>query len=221
MHERPPHLRSVTVASREVNKIIGQFRPRSKVTFQFEDGLVFIGDHPETNFKFRSGFGITNRSTKTLENVFPGLIERVNNETGKIVILGNGASDLPVYLAERYRKGFLKDKPVVIDLFEYNLLLADLRVLKSNFLAANIEFPLERELLAVEAIQEDIKKGDLVSLLYEFGSGHVPEEAKGASLAINILGPSNETHEEQLEVLRQGGELLSFAADTKPRITKK
>lgn len=153
------------------------------------------------------GFGITARNLDQLEVTFPGFERRMDTETGKIVFLGNGLSDVPLIPAERYSCGEIEYPPVINDLFDYGHLYLDLLDLRTGFTLKGLRNPFENVICRLENLIEQVDLGNVVMKSYFFGSKDVPLEYCDASFAINSFGPPVTTISEQVSILGQGGEL--------------
>jgi hypothetical protein len=178
---------------------------KSGLFFNYESASRSL--HFAANKERLGGKGITDRYLDEIDGILPGIKKRVFQEEGKIVIPGNGLSDVPCLLAERYQRGKLHERPVILDVFSYPTLLHDLNEINHVFEVNALLPPAQSDVRSLTPIVEYIHSGDLIALQYYFGSGKVPSEAKQANLVINCHGPRLETLDEQLALLAPGGEL--------------
>jgi hypothetical protein len=162
-------------------------------------------------YEFIGGFGITWRTIAELEEDLPTITESLLKERGKIVFLGNGFSDVPLLVAKRYQAGLVKVPPVVVDIFDYNLVLEDFEIIKDGFLSKNISSPrpMAECHAKVSRLVKAANQGDLQLIRYYVGSGNVPDQIKEASLLINCFGPNIRSIKEQLSMLGKDGELCT------------
>lgn len=159
------------------------------------------------------GIGITGRNLTDIEEIIPGVTEELLTQTGKIIFLGNGLSTAPVEILE-VQHGALPEV-VVLDMFDYRKLLLDLQALKQSFFEEGMSFPadLSDYLLKCSQIVKEIDAGRVKAVEYSLGDGQLPEEAKGADLAINSYGPPNSTFHEQVSCLKVGGRLYNYSRE--------
>lgn len=159
--------------------------------------------------EFRGGYNISSRSMDEVRKLIPPIDEYLAEEHEKIVILGNGFSELAVDVAKRFESGQLHDRPVVVDLFDYQKADLDLRDLATKFQKQKLPFPLSQKATQLREIVDQIEKGNITAVQYTIGEGNPPEVLKNAHLLINIFGPSESTLAEQLSLLGARGKLLS------------
>ena len=163
-----------------------------------------------------------------MENFFPGFNRVLDELSGKAVFLGNGTSLLPQYLAERVAVGSLQERPVLVDVFDYQVLLGDLQLIRDAFVNDRTQLPddlpdgfwtkLNAQLENTQQIVDNIKARYYRATKYSVGSGRPPQAIKGAELVVNILGPGGDTLTEQLSLLARGGKLYtSHYYDRLPR----
>lgn len=162
------------------------------------------------------GVGITNRTLPQIDKEIPGIDQRILDETGKIIVLGNGFSNLPILLAYRFAEGRLKTPTVLVDLFNYSLTLEDLSRLRERILSSGLPIPrnLPVYISTLSRICAQIDAGNLVAEEYYIGSGNPPQSIKNADLAINCFGPSRLSILEQISLLGKTGELYTTSQIT-------
>lgn len=161
--------------------------------------------------EFVGGDGITYRSIDEIERMIPTVSKRFLRETGKIIFLGNGLSNVPLITAERHLRGKLKEIPVIVDLFDYESLQKDYENIMENCRRNNCVLPLhlQPDYEIARAINQACQEGHLKTVVYYVGSGKIPVDLKGASLAINCMGPNFNSINEQISMLAIGGELYT------------
>jgi hypothetical protein len=179
-------------------------------------GLIYdkIHNYLTLNFKGQQGLGgigITKRLTAEIDSHLPGLSKRLERERGKIVFIGNGVSISPTGIARKYAKKQIDEKPIIVDVFDYFDILDDLNEVNRRFFDSGKESPVHTELISLTELVYQIRKGNLEAVRYFFGSGEekVPETLKDSSLVINCNGPPITTLDEQLTMLKIGGELYA------------
>ncbi|MFC1609902.1 hypothetical protein ACFL6C_03000 [Myxococcota bacterium] len=155
------------------------------------------------------GIGATGRTLEEMEKDIPGLKNRLAQEQGKIVFLGNGLSPAPLEAVQAFKSGRLQTPPVILDVIDYAAVAEDLAQLKKALEAKGIDFPFDEELEAAREITLAEAEGDLVVVQCLLGQDPVPEQAKDASLVINSHGPGLDTLPEQVSLLRDGGDLAT------------
>jgi len=210
---------------RRADELVKNYTSESGVTFVEMEGLAY-GDYPPFSTGFFlikpsgyresqvisniGGLCVCGREIEEINSYIPGVKDALNEETDKIVILGNGTSNLPVDLARRFKEGNLRERPVIVDLFDYDKLLVDHYRLQSLFAAKGLPAPsVDQDLESLEGIVFAIKKGTITAVNYKVGSGDPPQNLKNASLILNFFGPPSSTLPEQLDLLKVGGKLFS------------
>lgn len=161
--------------------------------------------------EFVGGAGITYRSIDEIEIIIPTVTKRFLRETGKIIFLGNGLSNVPLTAAERHSEGELKKIPVIVDLFDYESLQKDFENIMENCRRNNCVLPLhlQPDYEIARAINQACQEGHLKTVVYYVGSGKIPVDLKSASLIINCMGPNFNSINEQISMLAIGGELYT------------
>jgi hypothetical protein len=179
----------------------------------FQDALHILV--PESKI---GGIGTTGRTREELEELIPGISGRLDTETGKIVFLGNGFSEVPVDLAKKFERGEISEPPAVVDIIDYKLLARDLNHLKREFENKGLSFipELQKILDSLNTMVEQIDKNNLIAVRYQFGSGTPPASLKGAHLGINTFGPPKSTLDEQMQLMdfEHGAELYIRGGET-------
>ncbi len=160
------------------------------------------------------GVGIHNRNLQDIETSNPSIYHNLNGalekETGKIVILGNGFSNIPVCLASRYQQGLLETPPIVVDLFDYKLAFKDILYVNSLMEERGYFFKILRTIRQdLSDICDAINMDELRTISYFVGEGNPPTEIRNASLLINIFGPPKTTYSEQYSLLQEMGILIT------------
>ena len=163
------------------------------------------------------GIGITGRTLSATEKAIPTIIDALDTTRGKVVFIAGGFSWEPVaHVVQRYKKGELKEPPVIGDLFDYRFLHADIQAIKSAFddktrNPFNAPFPFTRELYMLQAAVNAADEGALVlARPYRFGTkGELPKELLGADVAVSLMGPPTHTIPEQLQMLKKGASLYT------------
>lgn len=158
--------------------------------------------------KYVGGSGITKRNMDELRVLCPPIDDAIAHEKGKIVILGNGFSSLPLHLTERQKETSFSSPPVIVDLFDFRAVQTDLLELQERLSGEGLNFPARLELARVNDIVAAMDSGIIRAMQYVVGSGNPPAEVKDADLIINTMGPHVGTADEQLSYLTQGGCLL-------------
>lgn len=198
-------------------EIIAKLKPRSNITFSIvydvHLGCILSLLCPPITAGFTENMVITSRSSRTIEGIIPGLIERITKEEGKILFIGNGLSDIPLVASQKDRVGL---ELIVVDIFKYQDLTDDLQRFHDALTEQQIPEPLNLRLYLRGATQlsQAIKTGSLKFVYYCFGSNTIPRSLLDADLVINIVGPSIETISEQVQLLRIGGELYISGIST-------
>lgn len=172
-------------------------------------GLTREQVNEEVNYSIVGGCGITARDIHKARRILPQIDDLLQNAGGKVVILGNGYSTLPLHAASLYARGILKESPVIGELYDYPDLRDDFETLQERFSHSGLRYPYGMELARVTDIVEAINIGILDAIKYPVGSGNPPPALMNASLVINLYGPPRQTVQEQLSMLRQGGKLAS------------
>lgn len=153
------------------------------------------------------GLGITHRSLSQIEEILPGVTERLSEARGNIVILGNGLSTAPEEIMALHDKHEIKPSITLLDLVDPQELLTDIIELKETFIKNKIPFPetyeqdLDRCALLVALIQTEKVK----FVHYFLGDSSPPKEAQEADFILNIHGPNEASQEEQISLLNKGG----------------
>jgi hypothetical protein len=158
---------------------------------------------------FVGGRSITARDMHETIQTAPKVLSLLDQEHGKVVILGSGFSALPVFVADMYARGQFTEVPVVVDLFDYRLAKGDFSGLKERFNDTGLRFPMGVELSRLSSIVGAMDLGRLEAVTYALGTGKPPSKLMDASLILNIYGPTEQTIHEQLSMLKIGGKLLS------------
>ncbi len=162
------------------------------------------------NGSFVGGTGITNRSLGAMDIELTGLIKRIAGlgQDKKIVFLGNGLSDAALDIVN---KGWIKTKPVIVDILDYRLLQEDFMILVDNFNKQKLPVTkvpgFWQKLISLQSICMGLDEGTIEAVQYVVGSENPPEQIKDADLVINCNGPNSVTQNEQLFLLKPGGEL--------------
>lgn len=165
------------------------------------------------------GQGISDRDVQAVESQFklPGFGELLVQERGRIVILGNGLSNIPVALAKRYAEGELEKPPVVVDLFDYRKLQDDIAKIEEMLAANGVPLPFDsKRKEALAGIVTAADAGQVTLLVHKVINAdwyRIPSQCQDASLVLNIVGPPPGTISSQLEMLRSGGRLLLAGVD--------
>jgi hypothetical protein len=157
--------------------------------------------------EYIGGAGVTDRGIDELAQQLPGVKEDLGSVAGKVVFLGNGLSDVPLIVSQRYARGSVKTSPVVVDLFLNSDLKNDLERVVEESKKRGIEIPrsLENYYRKVRLLDVEIQEGNLANVQYHVGSGNVPSELTNADLIINSNGPDVTSIHEQLSMLAVGG----------------
>ncbi len=189
-------------------EINSQFRPKSDVVFT----MLYNANEITIDFSVAykrglGGLGITRRPFEEIEHALPGITNRYKQEHGKIGILGNGFSEAALDLASLHRNGFVKDAPVVVDIFSYTMAHGDLIRLARMFEERDLWFPCHTELETVGMIDKATQQENLRTISYFVGSGSIPCALNNFDLLINSHGPPLSTLDEQVSMLAAGGEL--------------
>lgn len=157
------------------------------------------------------GIGITGRKFDDIEQDAPDLKELLESVSGKVVFLGNGFSDYPLVVVNRYREKEISEKPVIVDIFDYRLLEENFKEIKMKLEEKGIRIPqkLIDDIYVVSAINEAVEKGDLIILKYRIGDkeNEVPQELLNSDLVVSVFGPGLSVIREELGFLRKGGRL--------------
>ena len=161
------------------------------------------------NRKKVGGLGVTSRPLKEINDLVPGIDERLRTEPGKIVFLGNGLSLAPLeVLAQRI------DNPdiVIQDAFDYRRLRDDLAGLQAALAAQGMRaVGVDAHLARCQTLVDAIDAGRLRAEAFFFdGNSPLPDNLQGASLALNIVGPPPQTTAQQLTCLAPGGRLFTW-----------
>lgn len=200
----------------------GTERQRQRVVYdnyRFKSGLrisehengfgIFPPLQSRSRMRFVGGIGVTDRDAVQMEMSCPGVNEHLYTEQGKIVVLGSGFSSLTTTAADRFMNGGLRERPVVVDLFDYAEAAEDLSELRDRCQNEGVPFNFPSVLLQASTNAEAIRVGLLESVTYLVGSGNPPEAIQDADLLVNIEGPSLQTLDEQLSLLAPTGVLLT------------
>ncbi|MBN2015448.1 hypothetical protein JW766_01310 [Candidatus Dojkabacteria bacterium] len=155
-------------------------------------------------------------SAALCETEFPGILERIERERGKILFLGNGLSDIPLIPAALLSKGILDQPATIVDVFDYMLLKDDIyavyELLKGNGpIPQNLWYILNKTVFLCNAIS----LGRLKVIQYCFGTSNIPAELLNSNLVVNLWGPPITTLHEQLALLTVGGELYLKGIETR------
>ncbi len=145
-----------------------QGKTKSGIQFKINGGQVIV--YPpgaETEISV-GGFGITDRSVVKMDEEAPGLSELFNNAQGHVIFVGNGFSDYPLSLAERYKQGEISHQPIIVELYDYRLVLEDFTNLRRAFEKGGFEFPSELEgpYQTVKRIVDAMDAGLITSFTY-------------------------------------------------------
>jgi hypothetical protein len=188
-------------------ELVKSFEPQSGVSFRVAQVLHIFppGRFKRENMGNMGGHDMTRRTIDDLAVYLPHIKELIEHEQGKIVILGNGLSAIPIDLAERFTSGQVSESPVIVDVVNYELLLEDLKRLREIFEAHGEDYPFADDLEVVAQIVEAKQNGSLRTESYMVGSGEAPESLLNAGLVINPQGPSLQTYQEQLSYLAENG----------------
>lgn len=164
---------------------------------------------------------LNSRSLESYDDEIPGIANKIKSETGKVVILGNGLSLVPVEIGERYLRGLVQTPPVIVDLFDPRDLYTDLIRLKEMLDEKRLPNPWEYDLLNAQSLDDAIQRGAISYVHYFVGNGDPPPEIQNADLVINCYGPSLRSLEEQVSLLSPTGEFyndLSYDINPIPQI---
>lgn len=157
------------------------------------------------------GIGVTSRGPEELEKEIPWANEILSLETGKIAFLGNGFSSVPLIYAKKYEEGKLSHPPIILDCFDYTLAREDFISFKIH--CEQYDLPLDpRYARCFDNLFElcsEIQNKNLIPVNYFFGQNDVPRILEGTELAVNCHGPPASSLDEQLSILRVGGELCT------------
>lgn len=209
----PPRGAGMTsVQISDAERILQNFSPSGPVCFGFNQNIGFFSEMAgvlqDGNV---GGAGITSRSLEQHEFAMPGFTRRLEAEKGKILVLGNGFSALALELGERHARGLLQEKPVIVDMLDYDQARRDLLELGARMAARAVPFPFLAELQTLHGISEFVQRGNLAVVRHYFGVGSSEACAlpalEEAQLAVNCFGPAPVTLSEQLRTLAPGGEL--------------
>lgn len=175
-----------------------------------DEEVILIAKMIDTG-RYLGGTGITGRDIEQLEEYIPTVTQRLKDERGKIVFLGNGVSDVPLIAAINHANGLLTAEPVVVDIFDYELLLDDFNMISLQCTNQGITIPsgFSEHHLKLQALVTAAQQGNLKFINYYVGSGTPPQEIHNADLIINCMGPGRQTGTEQFSLLRIGGELYT------------
>lgn len=212
---------------REIEGIFRDRPTRSQVNFKLvgsslsldpKEAINVIGNQTGMNSSvhlFLGGIGVTARDITQLNRELPPIEERLLSERKRIVFAGNGLSNVPLLLAEKYRLGQVEDPPVVVDVFDYYRFLEDFDTF--NFDLLRLGVPLPNFFGFFHQNLKDLvqaAKASLVKLVcYYFGISELPNEIKNTMLAINCYGPSYSSIKDQLSMLATKGELYFCSID--------
>jgi len=158
------------------------------------------------------GLSITGRTLDEMVQFVPNLKKRIleKGRNNKIVILGNGLSLAAEEILNLFSE---KDKPeiVLVDVIDYGQLVIDLFELKQLFLKHKLPFPeeYERDFQNAKKLISLIRSRKVKAVKYVVGSSHPPESIKDADIVVNIWGPSSESMDEQLSLLKPDGIMLT------------
>ncbi len=153
------------------------------------------------------GRGVTSRSLSEVESELPGITKRLETKVGKVVFIGNGLSDAPLFLSSRYERGETMYPPFIADALDYRQLMAELLSIEGGLKARGIRSPFYEETSNLRRLLSAVDSGTLVPVNYRFGLGHIPCEIRKASLVVNCHGPPISTLAEQLALIAPAGEL--------------
>lgn len=162
------------------------------------------------------GLDMSAFNLKEVERYLPGIGRIINEETGKVGFIGNGLSDVPLIVAERYKKREVFKIPVIADMFSFELLHMDMKKMERRYEARGLKFPYEKELGKLARLVEAIEDGYLVAVKYFFGSDALPNTLKNCVLVINRHGPPSSTINEQLQMLSPSGQLYYSSVGYEP-----
>jgi hypothetical protein len=217
-----------------------EFPPESGIRID-QDGRIYppaSPDHPQAGqsgrYRLTLGPGsieIPSYDEQALERLIPGVLERIDSETGKILFINLGFSTLPLVPSRKYLNGELKDPPVIANGFDICQVRDDLLNIQ-EFLGGPAEvdprqlnrysfnYRFLTALNNIESLYSAIQEGTLIPVDCIFGSGNVPQELMAASLAVSPYNPlagkiTESSLHEQLAALAPGGELYLNLADWK------
>lgn len=211
-HQKESGYESVPEIEAQLDRIIDEFNPsQSGMRLYRPFGTVmklWPADIEQGGQKnpCHGGKEIKGRTLQEYDAELPGISERLLNEVGKVIFIGNGFSDVPLTRIANENNQNL-GSTIVCDLHDYRLVGEDLRFLETLFERQQIINPFIRQLRNVEALLDAAANGKLSLVSHYVGSSPVPPLLSDADLAINVWGPPYTTVEEQVKMLRAGGEL--------------
>lgn len=161
--------------------------------------------------EFIGGLGLTARSLDEVEEEIPTSTKALEHASGRVIFIGNGLSDAPLFLAEKFHGGKIDSPPIIVDMFDYEKLYEDLAEISRRIsdMMVPLPFPLEENSVKLGNLIKALRQGDLIAVNYCVGSNSPPEILQGASMIINCHGPATASIEDQLSLLAPGGSLYT------------
>lgn len=195
----------------EANRVIQDFTPQSGVRFKIESlGRKVSLSPPGTAVSSHvGGIGITSRSFEKVKKLLPSLSHALYHEYGKIIVLGNGLSDFALTLAKFHELGYLREEPIIVDLFDYEKLFQDFLEIAKLFVEAQLPLaPFMPDFHTLFQIKKARENHNLQAVVHEVGRDNPPACIQDAPLIVNCFGPPEHTLAQQAKLLAPGGMLL-------------
>ena len=113
---------------------------KSGVIFPYYYGQDQLSISPPKE-EFAGGVDITGRSLTELEAKLPTVSEALRTTIGQIAFFGNGLSDAPLLIVDRYILGEFPPPPIIVDMFDYAKLKEDISSITEDFVNSMIDPP--------------------------------------------------------------------------------